>query len=672
MTGSPTQNFLALKLAIALKAGNGERFCAEYDNPELQALSTTELDWVKNQARRDSQLPEHTLSARMRWYQDTVKTQTPVTAEIEKENADYTKGREKLSNVMNSIIGNKTKIQSGSDKNQNYTTKSMLSKEERSEFFNGYHDNDIEMKDMSNRAYVINMPDDPIELPLLSPDNNCDGNDAKLPKDDDTGNKSTTNNRSLRRKQQKKEKKQSMSNDQGWPLKTARGVLEAGDASEFNVGASTSGLQDYENQSPMEPERRKKKRTIKAYQKARDGKNRTNQRITAHEPPPVADKKPSKEELDRIHRERANWVIPDWVEQEEKKEKGEKTKKKNKSEKKAPPKKSFKLIKKVPKPDKPQPKNCKQQSGELSSSSSESIEPVNPEVIIPDVIDIPLEGIPPESHEEKTLMCDDDEWVSIPASKPTKIEKIRKEPVTPPRAIVQPEVVTVKPRLSSRQNIEVNITKEDWPGLPPAISQSVDSHQLKAQKISSSPAKQDRTPSELEDACEPSFDNFDSTVAEPEVAPRTPPPTVSPSTEPLPLTSIESSPPPPQIQEQTRKQSEEIELFENILGDQKGLNFLVTSCDDISKLPDKETSYPPLVANLTFGDAPIDEVPSLPKRLNHDEVQQLIQEYCASNSAKTIELSPQFREIVNFHDRRYQQIIEKRNNGCLQTFLYTP
>jgi len=68
----PRNNFLALKLALALKSGDGDQFCEAYDNRGLSGLNKQEFDWIKEQARKDSVLPVMTLKARMGWYKDMV------------------------------------------------------------------------------------------------------------------------------------------------------------------------------------------------------------------------------------------------------------------------------------------------------------------------------------------------------------------------------------------------------------------------------------------------------------------------------------------------------------------------------------------------------------------------------------------------------------------------
>lgn len=152
------------------------------------------IDWIKEKARSDSQLPTPTLAARMRWYKDKVLTAeaTPTQQEnndsIKKTRHPHEEGlisqqtesefHSAVTNLrarMNSIVDNTPQLKNftpaygdhriepiNSDVNKNFAKS-----QERSALFNGFYDSkEIEMQDMSKKDYCEVNIDEAIDFRL--------------------------------------------------------------------------------------------------------------------------------------------------------------------------------------------------------------------------------------------------------------------------------------------------------------------------------------------------------------------------------------------------------------------------------------------------------------------------------------------------------------------------
>lgn len=217
-----TLNFYALKLAIAIQSEDGNDFCTEYDLISRNKLTQQQLDWIKEKARSDSELPKATLKARMRWYNDKVIPSAPESetssqpnnpfgkpfniensvklpekstnvapAISEKTESEYQNAVNNLKARMNSMVDNPImkSYSSGSysdakygnslttsDVNKNYST--AITSDERACLFNGFHEdgpghgNSFEMKEIKKKEYTEISIDDAIDFRLKSIEEN--------------------------------------------------------------------------------------------------------------------------------------------------------------------------------------------------------------------------------------------------------------------------------------------------------------------------------------------------------------------------------------------------------------------------------------------------------------------------------------------------------------------
>lgn len=463
----PRNNFLALKLALAIKTGDGDQFCEAYDNRGLSGLNKQEFDWIKEQARKDSVLPVMTLKARMGWYKDMpdIGPELQKEAALMREEADYQEGRKRVKNAVEGMIGtaspNKDDLKfgkAGSDKNQNYTRKAMTElndRETRAELFQNYHKeenfdvmNALSMR-KKNSHVKLDIPsqvDDPITFGL--------GGSSCCVEETPVEVEPVPTKPKNRRKQKKPSRREPSIKDAGprpAEVQTNRGKLEAGDGPSEAVELALSAVEkprDYGTMDVAEPavekdERKPKKRTIKQFKEEKE-RERQNVNIrpqflvspnNAEHPfwliqPPAATQatEPKPKDKKLLQRDEARkrellnlkYQIPDWVEEEDKKEKTKKQAQGNKGKaKKGKKKEQVKQAAKQEKQEKPQ--SVKKENSVETNSLSDTSEYAQ---LTPKAEAVKSERR--KSHElidERSLLYDDDEWATIGVSKPTRSER---------------------------------------------------------------------------------------------------------------------------------------------------------------------------------------------------------------------------------------------------------
>lgn len=463
----PRNNFLALKLALAIKTGDGDQFCEAYDNRGLSGLNKQEFDWIKEQARKDSVLPVMTLKARMGWYKDMpdIGPELQKEAALMREEADYQEGRKRVKNAVEGMIGsaspNKDDLKfgkAGSDKNQNYTRKAMTElndRETRAELFQNYHKeenfdvmNALSMR-KKNSHVKLDIPsqvDDPITFGL--------GGSSCCVEETPVEVEPVPTKPKNRRKQKKPSRREPSIKDAGprpAEVQTNRGKLEAGDGPSEAVELALSAVEkprDYGTMDVAEPvvekdERKPKKRTIKQFKEEKE-RERQNVNIrpqflvspnNAEHPfwliqPPAATQatEPKPKDKKLLQRDEARkrellnlkYQIPDWVEEEDKKEKTKKQAQANKGKaKKGKKKEQVKQAAKQEKQEKPQ--SVKKENSVETNSLSDTSEYAQ---LTPKAEAVKSERR--KSHElidERSLLYDDDEWATIGVSKPTRSER---------------------------------------------------------------------------------------------------------------------------------------------------------------------------------------------------------------------------------------------------------
>lgn len=321
---NPTLNYYALKLALALKSEDGNNFCQEYDNLPVNQLTQDQVDWIKEKARSDSALPHPTLLARMKWFKDKVlptstlptsspsKSVTPANQAhaviSEKTESEYHSAVSNLKSRMNSIVDNPI-LKSGlgsygghgdgyaspaletSDGNKNYLS---VNPETRESLFNGFHEGDIEMVDLSrkrtDRGYTEVNIDEAVEFGLCRNQESEENQSGDGKNSDPAGKKKKKKKKRksfVSEEMQKEEKEQMENAEKKVPegksraqrrkkLKqikeeekggSTRGKLEEGNASELQV------IQ----QTPPETaivERKPRKRTVASMRQEKEARNR--------------------------------------------------------------------------------------------------------------------------------------------------------------------------------------------------------------------------------------------------------------------------------------------------------------------------------------------------------------------------------------------------------------
>jgi len=522
LSEDPRNNFLALKLALALKSGDGDQFCEAYDNRGLSGLNKQEFDWIKEQARKDSVLPVMTLKARMGWYKDMPDLGPELSKEaaLMREEVDFKEGRKRVQSAVAGMIGTASPKnddlkfgKAASDKNQNYTRKAMTElndKETRAELFQNYHKeenfevmNALSMR-KKNSHVKLDIPsqvDDPITFGL--------GGGSCCVEETPVEVEPLPTKPKNRRKQKKPSRREPSIKDAGprpANVQTNRGKLEAGDAeSEADeLALSVEKPRDYGTMAIAEPivekdERKPKKRTIKQF---KEEKERERQSVNIRpqflaaaqttEPKPKEKKLLQREQDRKRELAREKYQIPDWVEEEDKKEKTKKQAQGNKSKpKKGKKKEQVKQAAKQEKQEKPQSakKDSSVETYSLSDPSEHAQQTLKAE---------PVKRESRKSNElidERSLFYDDDNWATIGVSKAPRNERRSvpsdaraQEPKRSPSAgsppnDLQPRFPLQNNRLTSIENqnqealsrparqktpdIKVNST-QDWPGLPPS------------------------------------------------------------------------------------------------------------------------------------------------------------------------------------------------------------
>lgn len=481
----PRNNFLALKLALAIKTGDGDQFCEAYDNRGLSGLNKQEFDWIKEQARKDSVLPVMTLKARMGWYKDMVipdfvrkleenvafKKAPDIGPELQKEaalmreEADYQEGRKRVKNAVEGMIGtaspNKDDLKfgkAGSDKNQNYTRKAMTElndRETRAELFQNYHKeenfdvmNALSMR-KKNSHVKLDIPsqvDDPITFGL--------GGSSCCVEETPVEVEPVPTKPKNRRKQKKPSRREPSIKDAGprpAEVQTNRGKLEAGDGPSEAVELALSAVEkprDYGTMDNAEPvvekdERKPKKRTIKQFKEEKE-RERQNVNIrpqflvspnNAEHPfwliqPPAAtqatEPKPKDKKLLQRDEARKRELLNlkyQIPDWVEEEDKKEKTKKQAQGNKgKAKKGKKKEQVKQAAKQEKQEkPQSVKKENSVETNSLSDTSEYAQ---LTPKAEAVKSERR--KSHEfidERSLLYDDDEWATIGVSKPTRSER---------------------------------------------------------------------------------------------------------------------------------------------------------------------------------------------------------------------------------------------------------
>ncbi|CAG5079672.1 Oidioi.mRNA.OKI2018_I69.PAR.g9314.t1.cds [Oikopleura dioica] len=748
----PRNNFLALKLALALKNGDGDKFCEAYDKPSLSGLGFEELTWIKEQARKDASLPEMTLKARMGWYKDMVipdfvrkledlSTRTPELdaelrrdmEEIAKEEKEFKESRETIRNVVGNMIGNPSP--KNSDKNQNYKRKPMsdVKNETRQDFFKNYHDEEEFFTNelgMRKKEWVqVEMPtlpssqvDDPISFNTLG--GNSYIHDEELPVDLEG---KTTSSSKSRRKQKKptKEKSHSLCRQQ---------IIHCGYfimVCEINIKLKifknrilplAASLQQAEPPKPQ-------KDSAKEAREAKEAQERK-----------AKEKEEKKEEMKRLEKEREKYQIPDWVLLEEEDKKNQEKTGKKATGKKAKKGKKGKGESNAKQNNKNQQNSTKKQNsvettnGTAGISSSENPGKDQPIVSKPQKKER-RHSI--ELIDERSLLYDDDDWatIGVKAAKPTdrrsvpaRIEAPSSSAIprrTPPRA-PSPQRAPVSlrpeedfPQLPSnrpvRQNtpeLKVNSTQE-WPGLPgptskgdapkilPQPNRGVGTRyeQRQASKaaravasLKAAEAAKEAARIEAEKA-EAARREAARIEAAKEEAARQEAEQARIQAEAARLEAeraeaarleAEKAEAARLAAENAKRKPRETDEVENILGDKMGLNFMVTHSDEELDFPEEEKVENPVQskvtvqAEVTFGEANAswtdeDIEEKSPKEsgkrsFNAEEIQQLL---LKSAPVRTEEPTEYHRKIVQFHNTKYQKLLNKHKNGCSKTVIYS-